>query len=713
MASKQLGKLRQWAGEVISSRDRTTFSDEFKALEKDIEVRKVGAQRVLIATEDYHHALSKKKECAGLDDPEKLLPIDALGIVMIIGGEEFGETSPYGATLVKLGRAHCKIATIQEAFALTLQDTFLASIQKFEDDIKEYEAHRKRLESRRLSYDAAATKFEKLAKSKKDKDRRDADEESERAKQRYEETLEDVRAHMQAIQESEVDQQRELSAFLDLEINFVEQYLSVLKDARADWPPSPNAGASRGPRAFPLANSMSKSPSIRSKRSARSERRLSAAGSDVSDTEAPRRIPPALSRRSSQHNRSESKASNPPSRPSSRASRKRADSNVSEKEVEKSRKMSVTGWATSAVGSFSGRGKKNRDQFASLDDDRDKGSDAEEEEVESRTRSRTQSFTSRLGRIKPKDNGSSPAKTKPVKPPSPQPKKFVRALYDFNGSSDELSFKTGDEILILNEVLDEWWMGQLEGRKGLFPTSYTEVMAPKPQAKPPLPQRNNSKPIMSRTSSFSSGDDQSKDMLLDSRRDTSESELEEEHHTGPMAPHESPFYLPGDAASITSSGPEDDSTHDLNQETPTIHSKIPSTVDDRKILQPLNPPRSLPPPIMARAATTDNVPSSRCANGKRAPPPPPPPRRSTGGAQYGPPIPERKPTLGARSQSFGGPPKLTTPASSVSSHGYDVSPFESSSELSAATGNGCTQFKQNPFKPQGMCNNCFEMHADA
>jgi hypothetical protein len=40
---------------------------------------------------------------------------------------------------------------------------------------------------------------------------------------------------MHAIQDNEVVQLRELSAFLDLEINFVQQYLNVLKDVKEDW----------------------------------------------------------------------------------------------------------------------------------------------------------------------------------------------------------------------------------------------------------------------------------------------------------------------------------------------------------------------------------------------------------------------------------------------------------------------------------------------
>lgn len=107
-----------------------------------------------------------------------------------------------GNALVKLGGAHCKIATLQEAFALTFKDTFLVSMEKFRDEIKEYELLRKKLDSRKCVYfpvlvrhmvlnmmyrgaaDSAAAKFEKLQNGKKEKDTAEAQDEMERMKQR-------------------------------------------------------------------------------------------------------------------------------------------------------------------------------------------------------------------------------------------------------------------------------------------------------------------------------------------------------------------------------------------------------------------------------------------------------------------------------------------------------------------------------------------------
>ena len=184
--------------------------------------------RLLVASEGYHHILSKKKASDSLTETEKLLPIDSLGLVMIGHGEEFGPDSSFGEflqdrpqqmtvlknkmmkflgrALVKLGRAHCKVATLQEAYALTLKDTFLASMDQFKGDIKEYEILRKKLDSKRylshhlfcynffakpsltsrLTYDAAVTKYEKVINNKKEKekDKIEAEDELDRAKQR-------------------------------------------------------------------------------------------------------------------------------------------------------------------------------------------------------------------------------------------------------------------------------------------------------------------------------------------------------------------------------------------------------------------------------------------------------------------------------------------------------------------------------------------------
>ncbi|CDO95964.1 unnamed protein product [Kluyveromyces dobzhanskii CBS 2104] len=59
----------------------------------------------------------------------------------------------------------------------------------------------------------------------------------------------------------------------------------------------------------------------------------------------------------------------------------------------------------------------------------------------------------------------------------------VRAMYDFNATElDELSFKKGDLICVVEQVYRDWWRGTLAGRVGIFPLNYvTPVTEPSPQ----------------------------------------------------------------------------------------------------------------------------------------------------------------------------------------------------------------------------------------
>ena len=94
-------------------------------------------------------AASLFSACYATGTEDKMFAIEALGAVMIKHGEEFGEDSAYGQSLVSFGRAHCNIGTFQESFAATFEETYITSVKQSEDEIKEYQMQRKKLESRR------------------------------------------------------------------------------------------------------------------------------------------------------------------------------------------------------------------------------------------------------------------------------------------------------------------------------------------------------------------------------------------------------------------------------------------------------------------------------------------------------------------------------------------------------------------------------------
>lgn len=97
--------------------------------------------------------------------------------------------------------------------------------------MKEYQAARKKLETRRLAYDAALAKMQK---AKKEDFRVEEELRSQKAK--YEETSDDVYRRMQEIKEAESESVADLTAFLDAELNYHDKCRDALMKLRNEWP---------------------------------------------------------------------------------------------------------------------------------------------------------------------------------------------------------------------------------------------------------------------------------------------------------------------------------------------------------------------------------------------------------------------------------------------------------------------------------------------
>jgi hypothetical protein len=90
---------------------------------------------------------------------------------------------------------------------------------------------RKKLEARRLAYDASLAKTQKAKKE----DFR-IEEELRAQKAKYEESSEDVYRRMEDIREAEVETVVDLTQFLEAELAYYDSCRDIMLDLKRNWP---------------------------------------------------------------------------------------------------------------------------------------------------------------------------------------------------------------------------------------------------------------------------------------------------------------------------------------------------------------------------------------------------------------------------------------------------------------------------------------------
>ncbi|KAF1936017.1 BAR-domain-containing protein [Clathrospora elynae] len=226
--NKKFDRLKQWTNEKMGAEARTGLSDEFKNLELEMNLRHEGMDKMQKAMTVYVKSLSKRAEG---DDKEKQLPGGHLGSSMVTHGEDFEPDSEFGNCLSSLGRANERLARVQETYVASATSSWLEGLERSLVQMKEYQATRKKLETRRLAYD---TSLAKMQKTKKEDFRMEEELRAQKAK--YEETSEEVFRRMQDIKESEVDMVQDLTSFLEAEMMYYDRCREILLNVKREWP---------------------------------------------------------------------------------------------------------------------------------------------------------------------------------------------------------------------------------------------------------------------------------------------------------------------------------------------------------------------------------------------------------------------------------------------------------------------------------------------
>lgn len=501
---------------------------------------------------------------------------------------------------------------------------------------------------------------------------------------------------MEKIQDGEMDQFKDLGHLLDMELKFAESWVSALREVKAVWPDewvelyiayhmlicssadvyrvTPNRP--RGPTHVMRPTTPASIPNTVA------EGQLE---SDTSDS----------GRRSTQHRHSTSVVT-----PGSQG-----------------RKSSVSNWASSFLR------KDKSGEFTELngDDTLNHGSPIARTPPDAptpltRTRSgraappppRSRAHSS-LSESYP-ERRNSPRQLSRNLPPGDKFQKIMRALYAFTGGEDELPMEVGDEITVLAEPSDSWWMGECKGMKGLFPVNYTEEV-PK---KPPLPARPSA---LARTGHSQPSSPVHEFPVLRSRSNSAnitrtqwKDEPFGDHHSAlsPVLP--SPDYR-----QTTHNRPNEDNDSDIEER---------GLVDkgDRPVTNGENEGRN----VIASSHAGVMRQLSRSLSGKKAPPPPPPSRRTNSTS-----INRLSSSV---SNSATASPFLTPKTANADWGSAQISATDSKSPFEEGDHYGiadeldvgsissmsisqqkcrvcnCDDFQQSLFRTDGYCNSCFHLH---
>lgn len=260
--------------------------------------------------------------------------------------------------------------------------------------------------------------------------------------------------------------------------------------------------------------------------------------------------------------------------------------------------------------------------------------------------------------------------------------KYRKALFEFTGQNeDEISFKTGDVIAVIDEIDVGWWLGEIHQKRGIFPVNYTEEYDPQIQPLPSLPTRHDT-PVF----------------------DNERSPLEQLQQ-----PQQQQKSLP-----------ELNATHPLvNPRVVDVSHSSPALdeYDASNSIHSLNSTRRPPPPPVTTsspAVTTlrsANSLSRKRSTAIRAPPPPPAVRtnnhniESTSSTAVSPIIMD-SPHEYVDSPAASSTAAPLPPSASLHEPHYELAPPVLDKPCPECE---CHEFIENVFK-KGHCNNCFHKH---
>ncbi|XP_060038017.1 endophilin-A2 isoform X2 [Erinaceus europaeus] len=228
---KQFYKASQLVSEKVGGAEGTKLDDDFKEMEKKVDVTSKAVTEVLARTIEYLQPnpasrakltmLNTVSKIRGqVKNPGYPQSEGLLGECMVRHGKELGGESNFGDALLDAGEAMKRLAEVKDSLDIEVKQNFVDPLQNLCDkDLKEIQHHLKKLEGRRLDFDYKKKRQGKIP-----------DEELRQALEKFQESKEVAETSMQNLLETDIEQVSQLSALVDAQLDYHRQAVQILDE---------------------------------------------------------------------------------------------------------------------------------------------------------------------------------------------------------------------------------------------------------------------------------------------------------------------------------------------------------------------------------------------------------------------------------------------------------------------------------------------------
>ncbi|XP_078071438.1 SH3 domain containing GRB2 like 2b, endophilin A1 [Mustelus asterias] len=228
---KQFHKATQRVSEKVGGAEGTKLDDDFKEMEKKVDVTSRAVMEIMTKTTEYLqpnpasrakltmiNTMSKirgQEKGPGYPQAEGLL-----GESMIKFGKELGDESNFGQALMDAGEAMKQLAEVKDALDMEVKQNFIDPLQNLHDkDLKEIQHHLKKLEGRRLDFDYKKKRQGKIP-----------EEEIRQALEKFDESKEIAESSMFNLLESDIEQVSQLTALVQAQLEYHRQAAQIYQE---------------------------------------------------------------------------------------------------------------------------------------------------------------------------------------------------------------------------------------------------------------------------------------------------------------------------------------------------------------------------------------------------------------------------------------------------------------------------------------------------